>query len=166
MHGQKLHDAEPERVDDVVETPGHVAERAGRRDHRIAQPVQFAFFGLNRDGAKVRVQRGAELAHEGRVHRIGARRMGGLHFDAHVVARRPFGDLGPLREKAGLAGEHADLGERDTDGKVARGHLAHRHVVPVAREHRLAGLGTGDDLFAANGRQSQIGAKDGPPFAR
>ena len=166
VDGQKLHDAEAERSHDVVQLAGHVAEGARGRNHGVAQLVQLALLVANRVGARVAVQRRAELAHERAVHRVRTRRVGGLDFDAQVVALRPFGDVGALGEEAGLARKNADLCERDAHGEKARARRAHRHIVPVARQSRLAGFGAGDDLLAADVSHAQIGAEDGSALAR
>ena len=129
LNRQQLQDAKSQRAENEIEVPDQIAESAGPWNHRIALRVEQAHgaFLLGRAGNLFAVR--AELAHEGRVQRVGAHRIRRLDLEHGVVARRPGRFVAPLRKK-----ELASL----TQGLLLRGGLSlHQHLLGLDLLHHV-----------------------------
>src|SRR5574344_2266539 len=91
--------------------------------------------------------------------RIVLPRLGTLDLDVGVRALRPLGDVRPLGEETGLAGEDADFVERNVGGKRSGLLLEQGNVRPRPCERRLALLGLVDDLASADARMADVRAE-------
>ncbi len=166
MHRQELQDPKAHTPHDSVELAHQVAEGAGGRDHRIAEPVEGLLVAGGFRRARVFAQCGAELARESGVDRVGAGGAGGRHLYTHVVAFRPLRHMRATREETSLAREHPGLGQRYARREMPGRCLTQRQVVPVARQNRFAGFCAGDDLALPHRRKAEVGAEHRAARAR
>ena len=132
-----------------------VGRRNGERGERLhdaeAHPVHYDV-EPPRDFAE-----GPELAREDGVDRVVRARLRALDLDVRVASVGPLGDVRPLGEEARLAGEDADLVERDVGGEHAGRDLGKRDVGPRLRERRLAALRLGDYLAPPHAGVADVG---------
>ena len=108
----------------------------------------------------------AELPREDAVDRVARARLGALDLDVQVAALRPLRHVRALGEEAGLAGEDADLVERDLAREHAGRGLGERDVRPRLRERGEALLRLVDDLAAAHVAVAEVRAERRAPLAR
>ena len=105
---------------------------------------------------------GPELAREDGVDRVVPARQGALDLYVQVLSLGPLRHVGALGEEAGLAGEDADLVERNVRAENSGRNLGERNVRPGARERRLAAFGLRDDFAAPDPRTADVRAECGP----
>ena len=149
-----MQNAAAQGVDNVRQMRDQIAERSGRRDHRIAVPVELLDF--ERIGGGFQSRPGsAEHADESAVDRVGRAVAVRMDADADIRTLRPV--LVALRiHRVGFSPEIAHLTQRYRAAPFAF-RRRHRNIPPGGMSEReLAALRV-DDLMALDGGASQVG---------